>query len=147
MDGKLRWTVVMTEEEKATVVGALARLGGPTADRLMRRFVEIQDGVESEREDDENERPPAAGPSVDVGDGKDASGIAFHTTERGFVVGKYLDRFGIKCSIEEGRYAGEPCLWIGFDDEHWIHLTRKVAADLILPLAQFALSGKIAPAE
>jgi hypothetical protein len=37
-------------------------------------------------------------------------------TERGFKNGKFTDRYGAKCSIQESSLATEDAIWLGVDD-------------------------------
>jgi len=81
-------------------------------------------------------------------------------TNRGFVLGKFLDGNGVACSIQESSAAEKPHLWLGCDDPNpmqfpgngtgWhpfalpanvecttrMHLTQEQAAELV-PLLQF----------
>jgi hypothetical protein len=129
MDGKLKWTVTMTDEEKRVLVNTLEVLGGPVTARMMRRLVEIPDGVGTERAVDEGERKPS-------------SEIEFHLTERGVLEGMFIDKYDNLCSIQESSAASEPCLWLGLD-KYRMHLTRRMAAALLVPLVQFVVSGEI----
>jgi len=37
-------------------------------------------------------------------------------TSRGFVLGEFKDRYGVKCSIQESSLASEPCIWLGVSE-------------------------------
>jgi len=38
------------------------------------------------------------------------------TTNRGFDLGKFTDRYGVKCSIQKSSLATEDAIWLGVDD-------------------------------
>ena len=77
-------------------------------------------------------------------------------TERGFDLVEFIDRYGIKCSLQKSSIATEDCIWLGTDDsdpkilvqgEGWVsvkipenihiptrmHLTQEMVKEL-LPL-------------
>lgn len=37
-------------------------------------------------------------------------------TNRGFTIGKFLDYYGMECSIQKSSLATEDCIWFGVDD-------------------------------
>lgn len=37
-------------------------------------------------------------------------------TNRGFKLGEFTDRYGVKCSIQESSLATEAAIWFGVDD-------------------------------
>jgi hypothetical protein len=37
-------------------------------------------------------------------------------TERGFLNGHFIDRYGAKCSIQKSSLATEDAIWLGLDD-------------------------------
>lgn len=73
------------------------------------------------------------------------------TTERGFQNGKFLDRYGSKCSIQESSLATESCIWLGVDESFngeigtRMHLTRQMAASLLPLLQYFVENGYLPP--
>lgn len=81
--------------------------------------------------------------------------IDFDTTQRGFVRGEFLDRYGSPCSIQKSSLAGEDCLWLGCDDlliptagpiqNGRIHLTQERAKELIPILKRFVKTGELIP--
>lgn len=40
----------------------------------------------------------------------------FEQTPRGFLVGRFKDRYGAKCSLQESSLAEEAAVWFGIDD-------------------------------
>jgi hypothetical protein len=42
--------------------------------------------------------------------------IEFSCTGRGFRIGKFEDRDGVKCSVQESSLATEECIWFGVSD-------------------------------
>lgn len=77
--------------------------------------------------------------------------IAFHPTSHGALIGKFTDRFGADCSIQESSYQEDVCVWLGVEtDAHGeplpnarMHLTREHAQALILVLRHFVETGKL----
>lgn len=94
------------------------------------------------------------------------------TTERGFGLYKFVDRYGEPCSLQESSLATEACVWLGISTVKlqlvgWhpeyparprdmtegesknilafgrMHLTQKQAAELIPLLQHFADTGKL----
>jgi hypothetical protein len=71
--------------------------------------------------------------------------------DRGFQKGKFKDRYGADCSIQESSLARERCIWLGCDHETVdqqgrpcgarMHLTQEMAADLIPLLQNFVATG------
>lgn len=74
-------------------------------------------------------------------------------TERGFVRGDFIDRYGEPCSIQKSSLATEDCIWLGCDEPkvHHVtgnvlgrmHLTQEMAADLIPLLQAFVETGDL----
>lgn len=72
---------------------------------------------------------------------------------RGFGGGKFKDRYGADCSIQESSLATEACIWLGCDHETVddqgrpcgarMHLTREMAAELIPLLQHFVETGSL----
>lgn len=79
--------------------------------------------------------------------------IELRPTQRGFLRGEFVDRYGEKCSIQESSIAGEFCLWLGCEHETKakdgepvgarMHLTQELAAELIPLLQRFADTGEL----
>jgi hypothetical protein len=42
--------------------------------------------------------------------------IKYENTSRGFVIGKFKDRSGLECSIQESSLATEAAIWLGVSD-------------------------------
>jgi len=47
-------------------------------------------------------------------------------TNRGFSLGKFVDRYGTKCSIQKSSLADEDCIWLGCDEANPKILACKV---------------------
>jgi hypothetical protein len=90
------------------------------------------------------------------------------TTQRGFTVGHFIDRFGNKCSLQKSSLATEDAIWFGIDDpkltifenegmgkyiitdmpktfsvDSRMHLTREQVAELLPILQRFVETGEI----
>jgi len=87
-------------------------------------------------------------------------------TERGFAIDEFVDRYGIKCSLQKSSLATENCIWLGCDDadpricvkgEGWqqvpmpdgyiantrMHLTREMVMELLPHLQKFVKTGEL----
>lgn len=42
--------------------------------------------------------------------------MELNKTQRGFALGKFTDRYGLKCSIQKSSLASEDAIWFGVDD-------------------------------
>jgi hypothetical protein len=42
--------------------------------------------------------------------------MELETTQRGFSIGKFKDRYGAQCSIQKSSLATEDAIWFGVDD-------------------------------
>jgi len=42
--------------------------------------------------------------------------IEMKRNQRGFVLGEFVDRYGVPCSIQESSLATEAAIWLGSDD-------------------------------
>lgn len=92
--------------------------------------------------------------------------IDWGKTARGFVVGNFTDRYGVKCSIQESSLASEAAIWLGPDEPRLyyvlpngqacdfklpdgaecvgrMHLTQEQVAHLIPLLQYFVKHGKL----
>jgi len=79
--------------------------------------------------------------------------ISLRNTDRGFARGEFIDRYGEKCSIQKSSLAGEDCIWLGCDHETIdeagqrcgarMHLTRALAADIVMHLQRFIETGDL----
>jgi len=91
--------------------------------------------------------------------------IKIKPTERGFSRGEFIDRYGVKCSIQESSLATEHCIWLGCNDaepkvcteEGWklvelppdtvchtrMHLTQDMVKQLLPLLEKFAKTGEL----
>jgi hypothetical protein len=73
--------------------------------------------------------------------------------DRGFLRGEFTDRYGEKCSIQKSSLATEDCIWLGCDHETVdsqgrpcgarMHLTRSMAADIVMRLERFIETGEL----
>jgi len=74
--------------------------------------------------------------------------------DRGFLVGRFKDRYGANCSIQKSSIGTEDCIWLGADDigtaagvepfNTRMHLTRDMAEALIPLLQHFVATGELA---
>ena len=98
--------------------------------------------------------------------------LAKQTTERGFVLYEFVDRYDEQCSLQESSLAEEACIWLGISPVQlkvfgWhpeyparcrdmteaeaanihahgrMHLTQEQAADLIPLLQHFVDTGQL----
>ena len=77
--------------------------------------------------------------------------INLEKTDRGFLFGKFEDRYGQKCSIQESSLATESAIWLGVDvgldgkDVQYgrMHLTREQVKDLLPLLKYFVKTGNL----
>lgn len=73
--------------------------------------------------------------------------------DRGFLKGKFKDRYGEDCSIQKSSLATEDCIWLGCDHETVdkqgrpcgarMHLTQEMVADLLPMLQHFVETGEL----
>lgn len=67
------------------------------------------------------------------------------------MIGKFTDRFGAACSIQESSYQEDDCVWLGVETDPngeslpngRMHLTRDHAQSLILALRHFVETGRL----
>lgn len=87
-------------------------------------------------------------------------------TNRGFVIGDFLDEYGTPCSIQKSSLAEKDCIWLGVHDarpkicvygEGWkeislpegamissrMHLSREHVKELLPILQHFADTGEL----
>jgi hypothetical protein len=87
-------------------------------------------------------------------------------TDRGFVVIRFVDRYGVECSLQKSSLAGENAIWFGCDNANprilipgasWqpismpdgyladtrMHLNRKQVLSLLPRLIKFVIMGDI----
>lgn len=74
-------------------------------------------------------------------------------SDRGFLRGEFVDRYGEKCSIQKSSLAFEDCIWLGCQHETVkedgtkcgarMHLTRPMVADLLPHLQRFVETGEL----
>lgn len=77
--------------------------------------------------------------------------IEFGPTKRGALVGKFTDRYGAACSIQESSYPDEECVWLGVEVDAMgepilngrMHVTRDLARQLAEALHHFAAEGTL----
>jgi hypothetical protein len=73
--------------------------------------------------------------------------------DRGFLKGRFKDRYGVDCSIQKSSLATEDCIWLGCDKimvgelgqpyKNRMHLTQGMVADLIPILQHFVETGEL----
>ena len=86
--------------------------------------------------------------------------IKFENTQRGFSRAEFKDLYGAQCSIQKSSLADVDAIWLGCDSgSHYLgtkpvdeieytcaarmHLSRRQAWSLLLPLVWFALTGRL----
>lgn len=91
--------------------------------------------------------------------------MEFEENGRGFKSGKFTDRYGNQCSLQESSLATESCIWLGCDDadpkimvpeKGWqkvvipgmlcstrMHLTQAMVAALLPALQHFVETGEL----
>jgi hypothetical protein len=71
----------------------------------------------------------------------------FTTTQRGFAVSDFRDRYGAKCSLQKSSLASEDAIWLGIDEVAGqparMHLTQEMVAMLLPALTAFAETGEL----
>ena len=68
--------------------------------------------------------------------------MRIRTTERGFRIAEFTDRYGEPCSIQESSLATEWAIWLGTNVDR-MHLSQEMAADLIPLLQYFVDNGRL----
>ena len=68
--------------------------------------------------------------------------ITFMKTLRGFERGEFVDRYGVKCSIQKSSLATGDCIWLGTDFKR-MHLTRDQVKELLSVLQCFVETGNL----
>jgi hypothetical protein len=79
--------------------------------------------------------------------------MKLETTERGFAISSFIDKYGAKCSIQKSSLATEDCLWLGIDVDidgnavsgGRMHLTQEQVQELIPLLMGFVTTGELVP--
>jgi hypothetical protein len=94
--------------------------------------------------------------------------MELETTQRGFSIGKFKDRYGNQCSIQKSSLAEEDAIWFGidkpkltifenaskgkyivtempanFDVDSRMHLTQDQVKELLPILTKFAETGEL----
>ena len=92
----------------------------------------------------------------------------FTFTNRGFALYNFLDRYGMKCSMQDSSIATEDCFWLGIDDPEprilvrgkgwqdvpvpdnafWVsrmHVNRRLARQLYTWIGRFLRHGTVTP--
>jgi hypothetical protein len=75
--------------------------------------------------------------------------IKFQVTKVGSLLGKFTDRYGAQCSLQESSYQEELCLWVGVEVDAMgeanpngrMHITQDQARELAEALLYFANEG------
>lgn len=62
--------------------------------------------------------------------------------DRGFLKGKFKDRYGVECSIQKSSLATEDCIWLGTVVDR-MHLTQEMVAELLPLLQHFVETGEL----
>jgi hypothetical protein len=71
------------------------------------------------------------------------------TTNRGFALSDFKDRYRQKCSLQKSSLATEDCIWLGVDvdfngnQQTRMHLTQEMVANLLPALRVFAETGEL----
>lgn len=42
--------------------------------------------------------------------------LTFNRTDRGFTIGRFIDRYEMPCSVQDSSLATEAAIWLGLDD-------------------------------
>jgi hypothetical protein len=83
------------------------------------------------------------------------SDISIKLTNRGFVLGKFKDKYNQPCSIQKSSLATEDCIWLGVEasidlntgevlgDNNRMHLTQDHVKMLLPFLTHFAETGEL----
>lgn len=53
--------------------------------------------------------------------------LKLRTTQRGFAIGEFKDRNGVKCSIQQSSIATEDCIWLGIMEHNPIIMASQAA--------------------
>ena len=76
--------------------------------------------------------------------------MKLYETERGFVRGEFVDKYGQRCSIQKSSLATEDCVWLGVDVNikgqevnERMHLTQGMVSALLPFLVQFVTTGEL----
>lgn len=77
--------------------------------------------------------------------------IELAPTERGFVRGNFIDRYGQTCSIQKSSIATEDAIWLGCNEGLHVdgqccarmHLTQEMIAALLPLLHRFVETGEL----
>jgi hypothetical protein len=94
--------------------------------------------------------------------------MELRTTQRGFTIGNFIDRYGNQCSVQKSSLATEDAIWLGIDNpkltvfqdkqkgkyiitdmpetfsvDSRMHLTREQVAELLPILQRFVETGEI----
>lgn len=59
--------------------------------------------------------------------------ITVSKNERGLMIGKFTDRYGMECSIQESSLATDTCLWLGLDAANPQIMAKDAAAHGVDP--------------
>lgn len=62
------------------------------------------------------------------------------STERGFGLISFLDRYGQSCFLQDSSLGSEPAIWFGAGKER-MHLTQKMVRQILPYLTEFAQTG------
>ena len=62
--------------------------------------------------------------------------------DRGFLKGKFNDRYGVECSIQKSSLETEDCIWLGTVVDR-MHLTQEMVAELLPLLQHFVETGEL----
>lgn len=97
-----------------------------------------------------DEQVPGPFSPTDESTSDDKADIVLGKTDRGFSYGRWTDRYGSVCSIQDSSLATEECIWLGVDTPFpgstgivRMHLTRAMAEALLPILHRFVETGSI----
>lgn len=54
--------------------------------------------------------------------------LTFNRTDRGFTIGRFIDRYDMACSVQDSSLATEAAIWLGLDDARPVVMASKAAS-------------------
>lgn len=75
--------------------------------------------------------------------------LSLEKTNRGFAVGRFIDRYGSQCSVQKSSLACENAIWLGVDipfsggEGVRMHLTQDMVLALLPHLVSFVDTGEL----
>jgi hypothetical protein len=64
------------------------------------------------------------------------------STERGFAIVEWRDRYDVPCTLQKSSLATEDCIWFGTITDR-MHLTQEMVRNLLPLLQRFAETGEL----